>query len=79
MVVNYFKAILLERFEVIKAITIGPDDELIIVSTTFSGDAEFISINYLVNGEERTFTSRYPWKSGPQKIYERNYLTMETL
>ena len=78
-VVEYFKGILLERFEVIKAMTVGPDDELIIVSTTFSGDGEFISINYFVNGEERHFNSRYPWKSGPQKIYEMTYLPVEAL
>lgn len=73
---NYVKQKLLDRFFVVKEMTVGPDDEFIIVSTTFSGDAEFIHINYFVNGEERHFTSRYPWKSGPQKLYESNYLPL---
>jgi hypothetical protein len=78
-VVEYFKNVLMDRFEVIKRSNVHEGDDFSIVSTTFSGDGEFIFINYLLNGEEKYFTSRYPWKSSTQKIYESTYLSLEKL
>lgn len=75
--ITYFERKLLERFLVVKKIQ-GMDD-VIIKSIYYTGDAQYITITYEDNGEEDTFTARYPWKSNTQKIYESEYLGLNNL
>ena len=69
---DYLKSILRERFNVV---TWGQNVE--VTRVIYGNDSEFIHIFYRHNGEDKTFASRYPWKSGPQKVYEAHLLRLD--
>jgi hypothetical protein len=76
--IKYFERILLDRFLVTQAAN-GKIDDTEIQNIYYNGDAQYITIQYEVNGEEGIFTSRYPWKSNTQQVYEAEYLGLNNL
>ena len=76
--IKYFERVLLDRFLVTQAAR-GEIDDTVIKNIYYNGDAQFISIQYEVNGEEGSFTSRYPWKSNTQKVYETEYIGLNDI
>jgi len=71
--IRYFERVLLERFLVVQRVQ-GLLDDTEIQNIYYAHDAEYITISYKVNDEERVFTSRYPWKNNTQKVYESEYI-----
>lgn len=76
--IKHFERVLLERFLVIQEVQ-GKLSDTIIKNIYYTADAQYITISYEVNGEEGSFTSRYPWKSNTQKVYESEYINLNNL
>lgn len=73
--IEHFERVLLDRFLSVQKAN-GKLSDTKIKHIYYAADAQFITVNYEVNGEEGHFTSRYPWKTDMQKVYELEYINV---